>query len=98
MYIGYKQKLEHFNSLPKMDTTKIYEISESLCKSRYYPDKPKSTDIKNFLKRPERYFFYFLTKDKNVKTYIKHCCYYDKIEDAKNAINCLKDKYYKDSF
>ena len=95
MYVGYKQKVECFNTLPDTDNVKIHEVSESLCRSRYYPNEGKSSNLEDILQKPARYFFYFLAKPKNIKTYTKYCCYYDDKQIAEDAINKIKDKFYK---
>lgn len=94
MYIGYKQKFEYFNRIPEL-SDKIKEVSGSLCASRYYPDSQTKT-IDELLKKPERYFFYFITKSDFSKNYVKHCCYYDDKEKAKQAVEKIKEKYFLD--
>ena len=43
-----------------------------------------------------RYFFYFITKSDFSKNYVKHCCYYDDKEKAKQAVEKIKEKYFLD--
>lgn len=90
---GYKQTLTYINKLPNTLVSKVYSIPTNICKSYYYPDKPKCTDINELMKRSPRYCFSFISRGSEKRTFIKNCCYFDNLDEAKTAVNDIQAAY-----
>ena len=90
MWISYKQCVTHLNKrFDDLNLTGIHEMPTNICKSYYYPDQPKTNNIEDLLELPPRYYFSFVTKGLEKRTFIKHCCYFDSMlaaEKFKSAV------------
>ena len=78
--VGYDQYIKHFNTKPDLKND-IYDLS-TISISRYYPDKPKTSDPKEVLSRSPRYCFGVSTKSKQETTAFRHSYYFDSKEEA----------------
>ena len=90
--VGYGQKIEHVNTKPDLKTD-IYDLS-TLSTSYYYPNKPKTSDPKEVLKRTPRYCFNVSSKTKEQTTAFRHSYYFDSKEEAAEEHRKLKVKLY----
>lgn len=90
--VGYKQRQEHFNSIPKIES-EINELS-SIGTCRYDPKAYKTANIEDFLKRPLKYNFDITVKNKDTMSLFQHSCYFDTKEEAEKIHKKLRIKYF----
>lgn len=78
--VGYGQSINHLNAKPDLKND-IYDLS-TISISRYYPDKPATSNPKEVLSRSPRYCFGVSTKSKQETTAFRHSYYFDSKEEA----------------
>lgn len=89
-YIAYKQTIKHINENDlDINSLNIYEMPSNICKSYYYPERDKMTSVNDVLKLSPRFYFSFVCRGFEKRTFIKHCCYFDSFEMAEVFRNKL---------
>ena len=91
--MAYKHDMIYINNLPSITEDKIYSIPSNICKSYYYPEEPKCTSVEELIKKAPRYYFSFLSRGAEKRTFIKNCCYFDSLENAKKASIIIQEMY-----
>ena len=90
--VGYGQNINHINTKPDIKT-EIYDLS-TMSTSWYYPEAPKTNDLRVVLARKPRYCFNVSAKSKKESTAYRHSYYFDNKEEATEEHRKLKVRLY----